>query len=255
MSRFAEVLGEIELRHGKYPEGWHRGIVDFSNMPGSIQKLGAAAVPVLRASAPLDDPYLVKYGESRFLEPALTEGKLRVSPAASYADPSLTAAIRDDELQAQVDFDPSALGLSGGSWPGRSSGFGRRKLVTKQLDTNYYVYCGAARLLPRLLGDFNADACLVIRDPNAFINRVADAMAEQLPDWHPAVRYVEYYDPLQVNPAEVSAPFFKHFKYAYQHEVRIVWMPPAPRTTLSTIGLTLGSLEDIAEIVLPEIGA
>jgi hypothetical protein len=251
-SRFAEVLGEIEFRHGKYPEGWHRGRVDFSNMPASVQKLGSPVVTTLRTSTPLDEPYLVKYGERRFLEPALKTGKLRVSAAASYADPSLTAAIRDDELQTQVDFDPNALGLGGGPWRGPSRGSGRI-MVDKQLSTNFYVYCLAARLLPRLLGDFNADACLVIRDPNAFINRVADAMAAHLPGWDATVGYVEYYDPLQVNPAEVRQPFWKHFRFAYQHEIRLVWMPPAPEIVLSRIELNLGSLDDIAELVLPDV--
>ena len=75
------------------------------------------------------------------------------------------------------------------------------------------------------------------------------AFNEQLPGWQMVAGEVEYYDPLQVGDAEVQVLTWKHFRFAYQHEVRFAWLPPKPETNLEHLDLVLGSLEDICEVV------
>jgi hypothetical protein len=72
---------------------------------------------------------------------------------------------------------------------------------------------------------------------------------QQLPGWHATVNAVEYYDPLLVTPGEVDVLTCKHFRYAYQKEVRVAWLPPGPIQTLEPIFVELGSLSDIAEVL------
>ncbi len=121
----------------------------------------------------------------------------------------------------------------------------------RELESNYYVYCLAERLSTRLLYDFEADACLIIRDPAAFLARFQTAVDEQIPGWRYLAKEVEYFDPLQVQPNEVDVLTWKHFRYAYQQEMRLAWLPPKPVRELAPLYVTLGNLEDVAELIRP----
>lgn len=244
-----DVQAEMARRYGPYPAGWRAGLITGDRLPGSLARDREPRPQVLRPSAPLPTSHLVKYGERRYLEPALREGRLRVAPASAYSDPSLNPAIRDDELTIDIAYDPyvpfnahppGTLILPPGRVP-----------LRKRLPTNYYVYCLAPAVSTRLLLDFGADACLVIRDPDAFLSRLDAAVRARVPGWRCEVGDVRYVDPLQVNPGEVDVLMGKHFRYAYQREVRAAWVPPAPVHQLEPLFVTLGSLEDIAELVTP----
>jgi hypothetical protein len=197
---------------------------------------------------------MVKYGEHRFLEPMLRQGLVRISPAASYSDPSLNAAIRDDELSVELDINEWTAGpyshlLATGA-ANRFTSFPRLDLNIRS-PSNYYVFCTAHRLSARLIMDFGGDSCLVIHDPDEFVRRLQDAVGERLQGWTTEYRDVEYYDPAQTNVIEVGVLYSKHFRYAYQHETRVAWFPPSPIAELEPLHLELGSLADIAELVLP----
>ncbi len=99
--------------------------------------------------------------------------------------------------------------------------------------------------------DFESDACLVIHEPEVFADRINRAMTRYFPKWRSDCNYVEYYDPLRVTPREIEPIWFKHFRYAYQQEIRLIWLPPEPVEKLDYVTVALGSLEDIAELVLP----
>jgi hypothetical protein len=247
--RFQELIEEMNLRHGPYPAGWQKGFVDWTRMPGSLQRqqlerdLELGDVPSHTARI------LVKYGLRQYLEEAYREGKIRIAPASSYSDPSLNAAVKDNELQAEFDFDPTFLGAYSAvderSPAHNTSG---RMIVRQQMLTNYYVYCLSDQFSDRLLLDFEADSALIIKDVDAFIRRIDEALLRQLPGWKSKVAFVEYYDPLSITPEEVDVLMWKHFRYAYQGEARLAWLPPESRGPLYPRVVQLGSLADIAEL-------
>jgi hypothetical protein len=200
----------------------------------------------------LHAPYLVKYGQRQFLEPMLREGRLRVSPAASYSDPSLNAAIYDDELRADLDLDVFGLTAFGGI-PGMQAAMSSaRTAVTRHAGTNYYVYCASEAYQTRIAYDFGADAVLIIHDRDRFEARLRTALRRRLPRWKCWTGSVQYYDPLQVHERQVDVISWKHFRFAYQREWRLALLPRRSRATLPVLDLRLGSLQDIAELVISD---
>jgi hypothetical protein len=251
LTRFQEVLTEMALRHGPYPAGWSPGFINENRLPGSLSPVQLDKLCQLKLQAPLPQSFLVKYGKIQYIEAAYNKGQIRVAPASAYSDPSLNTAIRDEELIAQIDFDPTFLGMYGGLDPDQIVRRNMRRVTHQKMKTNYYVYCTARELSTRLLLDFEGDAALIIRNPDTFLQRLDVAMRQQLPGWHAIVKAVKYYDPLRVTPEEVDVLVCKHFRYAYQNEVRVAWLPPEPILGLEPIFVELGCLSDIAEVLYP----
>jgi len=245
LAKTTEVQMEMELRHGPYPAGWN---INAEGLPGSLRQVGKRENFILKPSADLPKRFLLKYGRKERLQPLLKKGELRIMPAADYKDESLTTAIRDDELLAQISYDPVLYFLKGNS--GISS-HDERNSYHRRANSNFYVACFSDRLEPRLVVDFDGDACLLIRDPDAFVQRLGGAVLAQLPGWEFIVRDIEYYDPLRISPTEIKLPFSKHFKYAYQQEVRLVWVPPTPCGGLPPLWIEIGNMDGIAELIVP----
>jgi hypothetical protein len=248
---FTHILEECVLREYQPPfpmdqiKEWHHPQYDW---PG-IDK----AIAAFKARNLNPGEYLVKYGEYQFLQPALEEGKIRISPASRYADPSLNYAIRDSELELKIHL--------------RSTNTKNEVLeelsdelnplvqavgdVTEVLSasTNYYVYCMAAEFDIRLFGDFKADACLLITKPLVFIDRLLRAVGEKLPHWRRGGVGVKYIDPMNTTKEEIDLHYCKDFSYAYQKEYRLIWSPPTHETVLQFIDVELGSLKDCCELI------
>ena len=250
LQRMCEVMSEMQLRYGSYPAGYDdllTGVEWVGSLRSSEWRFQGPLIPPSSLAA----PFLVKYGERQFLEPMLEYGRMRVSPASRYNDPSLNSAIRDDELTAELDVDDFGVPAFGGR-PGFIAASSRqRNRVRMRFPTNYYVYCTSRRFVTRLAHDFNADCCVVLRDPAEFEARLLKAMLERLPGWQSRKAHVEYYDPMWVNVLEVDVLTWKHFRYAYQEEERLAWLPPQPVEELAPIDLELGSLADLATLVVP----
>lgn len=167
-------------------------------------------------------------------------------------DPSLNSAIQDEELEIWVQPHPSSYKVESID---RNTNQKKEPLallnnkITTRLQTNYYVYCLSLALAPRLFVDFEADACLIITKPVAFVNKLLEAMKSQLSDWISgggAVSYIDPVRPLKLIPEPV---FCKHFRYSYQQEFRLVWLPPNLKNDLPCIEVELGSLEDYCKLV------
>lgn len=196
---------------------------------------------------------LFKFGDSKYLEPMLCDGSVRIFPAARYDDPSLLPAQRDNELARTVMLDASRMqithtGVDGITRPIQAIG---KAEVTARAGNNFYVWCVTTTFDPRLFDDFGGDTCLIIHDPATFLARMYAAMTEALPDWPGCSILVHYYDPVRPGDAVLS-PLDKDFRYAYQREFRFLWDPPFPQratTLLAPVDLCLGSLEDIATII------
>jgi hypothetical protein len=242
------LLGECDVEMGlRHGAGWRDTFMKDRAWVGSLTSAILEKNQRLQLPPACCLPFLVKYGKRQHMENALREGRLRISPASRYSDASLNSAIRDSELHARVELDPLFWPAATGFGPGERLG------VTLSARSDYYVYCVSTSFSTRLLLDFEAECCLLIRDPSAFVARVRSAMATRLLGWHFRNADIQYYDPLGVSPAEVSICDWKHFRYAYQREHRLWWIPPSPRPQLPYVDIAIGSLADIAEIVEPTI--
>jgi hypothetical protein len=243
-------MEEMKLRHGPYPAGFERFLKD-RELVTSLDREKWKFTGSLHMPPELTRPYVIKYGERQYLEPMLRHGRIRISPASKYNDASLNRAIRDDELRAELDVNDFGMSGTGGALESLLFRFSKRRKITKQLNTNYYVYCMSRRFATRLAHDFGGDCCVVIRDPGAFAERLETAFKAQFPSWHAQRAQVEYYDPLMVNVNEVQVLTWKHFRFAYQEEDRIAWVPPIATKILDAVDVEIGSIEDIASIVVP----
>lgn len=243
MDRFSEVLHEAGLRNISRDTFGEGAVKDYP-YPRDGVRPARIAQSLAEIRVPSGD-YLVRYDKFDHILEAYETGRIRLGPAASYSDPSLDVARRDDELNFQIDIDTSFFPVIG---PGACN-IGPRFPIRGSLSTNYYILCTSSCLRVRLFLDFDSEAGLVIRDPEKFKDRLSKAIARDLPQFSLTAKRVEYYDPLWVAPVEVKPIFSKHFRYAYQEEVRFAVMPPGPTSDLAPVFLNLGSLKDIATIV------
>jgi hypothetical protein len=198
-----------------------------------------------RIEQPSLGSYIVKFGKRAHVEEMLSKGRFRISPAASYSDPSLNPAIRDDELNAQIMF-PAGTRLSvqiDGEYKEIPNIIG--PLCHTRHCENFYVFCAAGSFDARLFDDFEADACLLVRDLNRFalaLLREFAAVASMTNIVHGSVHYEDPLHPVEENHL---VEMTKHFRYEYQREWRMGWNAEEPLSlTASPIFVEIGSLAD-----------
>lgn len=250
MQIWTDVLEELVIRGGGFREGFLKNTPmpnpSWPNIPRAAATLGNRQFELGKC--------LFKFGKEKHLRQALLTGSIRVAPASSYSDPSLNYAIRDDELKFTIQMpgngafiqkvDKATLKPVGEKIPVLGN-----IAQTQGVPTDYLVFCLSAKCELRALDDFEADCCLVIKDTRVFIERLLKGVFVHVPDWAARFDAVDYLDPLNTKPKEVRAYFAKHFRYAYQNEVRVIWLPPKPSPKLQPVSASLGSLEDIAELL------
>lgn len=248
MSLFTEVLEECSLRGYPYP-----GPISNAGLRSSLEH---AFDPIPDMDRVLVDfglttkPFLLKYGEMKWLKPSFERGRFRIASSSYYDSYAHNHARRDTELHRYTRLNPrnphavdsARSSLSEGSLS--ETGWAR-----VSCPTDYYLFSLSASYSSRLFGDFASTACLVIHEPRRFVHRVMGAVAAQLPGWNIEFDQVTYYDPVRVNPAAIIVPKFKPFKHAYQDEMRIVCLPPNRIDILSSIEIDVGSLADCATLV------
>ncbi len=247
------VMHEMELR----PNGWLTTAsfrdMDFLGTRSPLATPAAAAVVAYRPQLP-STPYLVKYGKVAFLRETLEQGRIRIAPASSYADPSLNGAIRDDELRLAVHVDGKELVVEivdpATGKVHRATPVGHATF-TLGMRTDYYVGCFAQKLAPRLFVDFDADGAIIVKNPDELLRRIVAAMERVNPGLRPAAAPIRYIDPFHVaDVRKVGLPFAKHFRYAYQNEFRVAWAPPKEVERVDSAFLDLSDLRDIAELLV-----
>jgi hypothetical protein len=103
--------------------------------------------------------------------------------------------------------------------------------------------------------EFGADSCLVIKNIPEFQNRFNEALkkhnkkTKEIKIPKIITCPIIYYDPFNISPPSVAEEIIltKPFRFAYQHEYRLVALPTRPQP-LEAFFLNLGSLKDIAEL-------
>ena len=221
-----------------------------------------------RLSKPMADNndkfHVVKYGERQFMEAFIRDGQMLISPSRRFDDVGLNQALRDDENSITVF---GARTSDGKVIPAHHlpNWWGDRYSMidfSSSIDRDYMLYCMARSLSPTLFSHFgnDYDACVLIQDIDEFVRRVYEGTKNAFPPsaFHHEHGYVTYIDPLgaiepiQDVPAKSkpTIPFLKHFKHSYQEEFRFVWLPKQCRRNLQKVCISIGSLADIAELVL-----
>jgi hypothetical protein len=246
IERAAHVEHELELRQAKSsaialasPEIFSP---EYPRVKKAIRAWGDYSFPL--------SPYFVKYGKLAHLKELYDEGQILIHPASYYSDPSLTPAIRDEELEAVIALPVGTrlkMQVDNGEY--REIPIAGRIFNRKRSETDFYIYCTAAKYDHRLFDDFESDACLLVHEPKDFVRRIVEACKENYSDWLFAEKMVCYYDPLRPNRIE-DIPLSKHFRFWYQHEYRIVLKPKAPIKRLQPIKLSLGKVSNLCELIV-----
>lgn len=254
MIRWTHVLEELEIRFGPYPAGFSSGFLQSSSVPLPSNPLAEKAAAAVSERKVGQKNYLVKYGKLAHLRDAYDSGRMRIAPASMYSDASLNHAIRDTELEVELQPSPTEFRIQvvdqdTGEIKGEVFPIGNK--IVKVSRTNYYVGCFSTTFSPRLFLDFDdADACLLIVRPVEFTQKIFSAFEKQLPDFAGICASVRYFDPLNSGLDGLDVCFSKHFRYAYQQEFRFVWLPPENLVELESLYLDLGPLSDCAELVV-----
>jgi hypothetical protein len=252
LQAFTHVLEELVLR-GYVPPAPLAGKIadaqipkyDWPGLPKAIHHFRNIVLP--------RDGVLIKYGKTEHLRDMIDVGRIRISSAASYDDPSLNAAIRDTELEISQILLPSEVELE--VFDGKT---GQRKgtitpaghiTFTAKANTNYYAYCLASRFDLRMFGDFDADACVVIKEPVRFVEAIQAEWDRRMPGWDGVALPVNYIDPFGDAGDDPDVFSSKHFRYGYQREFRCIWLPPTKRDVLDPLFLELGSLREYCELI------
>jgi hypothetical protein len=213
--------------------------------------------PPFAPSRPNEESFIVKYGEAWWLEPMLTRGRVRISPASRYKGetPEADAARHDDELRMHRYISSRGVTVTLMRTGTRVPILG--DIQRTRSSANYYALCFSNEFDYSLFPAFPnregkpADACLVVRNVDEFARRLGLVMSRRLPGWHYFFGSIGYYDPWHTLPKQVVSPgISKDFKYAYQREYRLVWHPLAAPQASDVIDIEIGSIEDIAELHL-----
>ncbi len=228
---------------------------DFEFDEARIRELSSSAyeAPKLRNPITFGPNCLSKFGERQHIQTALKHGRLRVSPASAYNDPSLNAAQVDQELQHQVRTPNERIQMR---LRGKDTPNGPEIEIVPQWGElfrymqipDFYVWCCGLSYDARLFHEFNADAALIVLNQHAFIDRLSSAVAKQKPTGRFEHHGIGYYDPYIAQRNQLVPAFSKNIKYLYQNEYRFVWWMPAGEQ-LEAFFVELGSLEDIATVV------
>ena len=253
MELWTHVLEEMALRHGPFPNGFTREILHTEPFPDLVGELGKKSAHVLAQKGLKPGNVLIKFGKAEHLRALLERGAMRVQPASYYATPSHNGAIRDDELTLPLSLsltreDILKVVLNPQDVPEDAPD--QRLDFTYQAGTDYWLYCLTTAIEPRLFVDFQADACVIIKDRERFQKLITLQSAKNFPGTAHRYGNAKYIDPLLPSTAIIDVPMSKHFRYEYQKEFRFVWRPMKPTANLSHVDLEIGCIKDIAELIV-----
>jgi hypothetical protein len=253
MEVWTHVLEEMALRHGPYPNGFTREILHSEPFPDFAGELATKAARVIASKGLKSEEVFIKFGKTMHMQALFERGVLRIQPASYYAVSDHNGAIRDDELSLPISLaisrdDIVRIVLNPEDVP--EGPLEHRADVTYKAGTDYWLYCVTSAVEPRLFVDFQADSCVIVKDLQRFKDLLASQSASSFPNaarFHGKVLYV---DPLLPASPVIDVPMSKHFRYEYQREFRFVWKPLVPTANLSYVDLEIGSLKEIAELIV-----
>jgi hypothetical protein len=250
---FTHALEEMVLRYGAYPAGMSRDVLHSEPFPDYVGELGQKAAAILAAKGLRAGEVFIKFGKAEHMKALLEHGALRVQSASYYATPDHNGAVRDDELSLPVSLSltrEDIVKVVRNPQDVPSGPIDQRFDIAYKSKSDYWLYCVTTSVSPRLFVDFAADSCVIIKDRERFQRLLTLQSAPHFGGTGHRHGKVTYIDPLLPSVTMPDVPTSKHFRYTYQHEYRFVWLPTTPKSNLAHVDLRLGSINDIAELVV-----
>jgi len=249
--RFVHFLEETVLRFGPYPNMMGTDFATGLAIPDPRSKRVQAALAAVDRETLKRGSFLVKYGKRQFLEDTLNQGVVRISPASTFSDSSLNGAIRDTELEFSIRlYKPTTKDIQPYLAPNEKEfKFDGTAIFTETANEDFYLYCLSASYEPRIFDDFDADSCLLIRNPTEFIDRLMWGVYESVQARGYAFVAVDYVDPMTETGKGIHISCKKDARYAYQDEMRGIWLPKYHSNQLQVQLVEIGNLSDIAELI------
>jgi len=253
MEKWTHALEEMVQRYGPYPAGFDRDILHSQPFPDFASELARKAVDRLSKLGLRKGDVFIKLGKRKYMESLFSAGQLRLQPGSFFSNPDHNQAVRDDEMSLPLSFmltREQIMRLVKNPEDVPNDVTERRLDIQFESSADFWLYCVTQSIDPRLFVDFNADACVVIRDRRKFSKRLIDGAKESLGTAEARQGRANYVDPLLPSSPKIFVPFSKPFGYAYQDEFRFCWLSNPPVKQLKHVDLELGPLEDIAELII-----
>lgn len=194
---------------------------------------------------------IVRFDEKRYAKGIYADGRLRVKLATEFADGKLNEARRDTEREKtrrQLGSTVRITTQDGNTIPIIGDLYRKSTYATGY---NGYIWCASNSLDAYMFAEFSADACVVIHQPDSFVERLNTAVQKLLPRWYFHHNPIMYFDPSEpISTNEYKDAFMtKEIRYAYQKEYRYLWVPTLDQRVPADAyyDIELGSLADIAE--------
>lgn len=198
---------------------------------------------------------LYRFSKRQHIRALVEVGEIYLSPASRFSgtdssngayDP--TELYIDQTIPAEATWElfDGKTGVAKGPLPVLKAG-----PMRSQSDKDYYVFCMSYRYTHALYREFEADTCLIIRDPDRFINQVGLGLHRQLPGWAINAGTVSYLPPqvlYEHGPTYQDIFYAKPWSYRNQCEVRIVCSPPGEIPKLEPIKIQIGTVADYTAI-------
>jgi hypothetical protein len=250
MELWTHVLEEMVLRFGPYPSGFTRDILHtepFPDFAGELASKAASKLEHLRGTN-----VAIKFGKPEHMQALYERGALRIQAASFYRRPDHNGAIRDDELALDISLHldrEAILRVVSNPQDVPAGQLSQRMDVKFASRTDYWLYCLTTAIAPRLFVDFEAHACVVIKDLRRFTRSIRHVVAPRVMRAQFRSGPVAYVDPVLPQTGLIDVPMSKHFRYSHQQEHRFIWLPQEPEQSLPHLDVELGSLEEYAELI------
>jgi len=187
---------------------------------------------------------LYRYSEKKFLDRSLILGEFRLRPASDYTAIEKDIARQDNELVRTHKSPASSVTIENIRTGERAQPIGD-VVYRSETRTNYLTICFSKQWDEKLFEVFpDTDACLIIHNVDEFCERVHFAVEKALPQWAGMDAPIVYF-----GSSKLGAVFSKPRRFFYQHEWRFAWLPITTRKHIEPITISIGNIENIAEIV------
>ena len=209
---------------------------------------------------------LYRYMPKQYCEKMVNDGEVRISRSSKFKDGAgMTEGQKDDEHYKSLVVHASGIRMKEDDRLDQRVNSEIVKLnanddkykIGTTLNVPYWVLCLSVDLRLDLFDEFNSDAVVVIWDSNELIQRMIKSSKFLVPS--PEFKMKMFYQPVHYlgelivfgRMGLMISPFFtKPDRYKSQKEYRVVWYPCYSDEL--HVYLQLGSLKDIAEVVLSD---
>jgi hypothetical protein len=246
LQKFEDVLEECVLRGNGLKERFDQ------ILQTELSKFSIPSDEFVKIRNRYDEcSYLFKFGKLKYLKPTFEKDSLFVG-SASHCTKLPNQAQQDFELERSVEYLPSSVKIE--HFNQTSGEFSKIKPICNVTinvgsKTDYYMYCLTTFFDFKLPYDIHADCCLIIKKPERFLQDIFNSFDKKYKDWVGSDQLVTYFDPLNMLDNIVNPVAFKHFRYRYQKELRVIWLPPNEEKDLKPIFLQIDNLKDYCDLV------